>query len=64
MFDIKGGGDNSDRYVKADAGTVLVRPKGRPARTVAGYLVLSPVEAESLVQELHHWLENERVKNV
>jgi hypothetical protein len=64
MFKIKAGGDDSHRYVKAEAGTVLVRPSGRPTRTVAGYLVLSPVEAEALVQELHHWLENERVKNV
>ena len=61
-FDIRAGGESS-QYVRAQSGTVLVKPT-EVLRSVAGYLVLSPEQAESLVQELHHWLENERVKNV
>ena len=59
MFDIKHGGVHSS-YVRAQEGSVLIKPKG-PVRTIAGYLVLSPEQAESLVKELHHWLERERM---
>jgi hypothetical protein len=61
-FDIRAGGDES-HYLRSDVGTVLVKPTA-VTRTIAGYLVLSPEQAESLVRELHHWLENERVTNV
>jgi hypothetical protein len=60
-FDIRAGGDVS-RYLRSEVGTVLVKPTS-VKRTVAGYLVLSPEQARSLVRELHHWLENEREKN-
>ncbi len=60
-FDIRAGGESS-HYLRSAVGTVLLKPTG-VVRTVAGYLVLSPEQAESLVQELHHWLENERKGN-
>jgi hypothetical protein len=61
-FVIKKGGVN-ERYVRATGGDVLIRPSSG-IRTLGGYLVLRPDEAELLVQQLHHWLENERVRNV
>lgn len=52
----------ASRYMRANKEDVLIRPVNRPMRTISGYFVVSPEEAESLVRELHHWLENEREK--
>jgi hypothetical protein len=60
-FIIKPGGEN-ERYLQSTKGCVLFTPSSG-LRTVGGYLVLRPDEAESLVRELHHWLENERDPN-
>ena len=46
-----------ERYLNTEAEQVLIRPSEHPLRTVGGYVVLSPEEAESLCVQLHHWLE-------
>jgi hypothetical protein len=60
-FEIRAGGKAS-RYSRSDRGTVLVKLTDEPTRTIAGYLVLRPEQAESLVIEMHHWLDNQKGK--
>ncbi len=56
MYEVRVSG-SQERYLNTYPGDVLIRPLRRPLRTVGGYVVLSPEEAESLRSELHHWLE-------
>ena len=62
MFEIRSGISQS-RYVNSHANDVLIRLSDAPRlRTIGGYLVLSPEQAEALSYELHHWLETEEGK--
>ena len=62
MFEIVSSVSDSS-YMRVNKDEVFIRPSDRPMRTVGGYFVLSPDQARGLVNQLHHWLENERVSD-
>jgi len=57
LVEVRSDGSQS-RYVSTGVDCVLIRPVNEPLRTIGGYFVLSPEQAEDLVVALHHWLED------